>query len=101
MKIEFYPIDSDDDDVLLDAARNGGRQIVIEVDEIQIGLITPASTLWQNQQGHSMERNPADYFELYLEVGSPYQYQHTTYQFAVEEARKVLKAYNEPQMELF
>lgn len=101
MKVEFYPIISDDDRQLEDDALNGGRQHVIEVDEIQVGMITPSSAAYTQKQGYSDVRNPADFFELYLEVPVEYTITHGTYQLAVDEARRAIKEFNEPQMELF
>lgn len=101
MKTEFYPIIGDDDRQLEEEALNGGRQYCIEVDEIQIGLITPHSEAYNQKQGHSDVRNPADFFELYLEVPVEYEITHNSLSEAKLEARRAITVFNRPQMELF
>ena len=97
----FYPVISDDDYVLEEEALKGGRQHIIEINDVPVGLITPGSLSWDLKEGYSSIRNPADYFELYLDLEIEYQVRHETYQRAVDEARKVIKEYQNPQLKLF
>ena len=84
--ISFEKIWTDDERVLLEARKNGGLPYAIYLDDDQIGQICPGSAAEDNQQGNS-ERNPADYFELYLEVDVPYETTFTTLAGAKAAAR--------------